>query len=194
MKLDYPEGATPLDPNEMEGLLLSVSTQKDLNALEKANIRSGVQWAYRSRKLRKFLLSFSGLMLLHQKTFGEVWRWAGIPRTAEKNIGIPPHQISEELGKLCADTQYWIENRIFNWDEIAVRFHHRLVFIHSFVNGNGRHARIATDLLLKFNSCKEFTWGATDLVSESVTRSAYIGALKQADKGDYSKLLAFVRS
>lgn len=194
MKLEYPPGATPLDPNEVEGLRYPVNTQGELNELEKANIRIGYEWAKNSRKLKKLLLTYSGLMILHKRLFGDVWEWAGGQRKTEKNIGVSPHKIAEEVNKLCEDTKYWIENMTYDWDTIGARFHHRLVVIHPFPNGNGRLGRIATDLLFLYNQHELFTWGAKDLVSESKTRSKYIHALQAADRGEYSALLEFVRS
>lgn len=193
MKLDYPVGATPLNPDELEGLILAVRTQGELNELEKANIRIGYEWAEKSRLLRKELLTYSGLFRLHKELFGKVWEWAGTQRVSEKNLGVAPHQISQELHKLCMDVKYWIENKIYKWDEVAVRFHHRLVLIHPFVNGNGRLARIAADLLLIYNDQEVFTWGAGDLMDEGLARKSYIDALRQADRGDYAALAKFVR-
>ena len=134
------------------------------------------------------------MVKLHRELFGEVWKWAGNQRKSEKNIGIAPHQIAQEVHNLCADTQFWIENQTYKWDEIGVRFHHRLVFIHPFVNGNGRLARIASDLLLTYNGHQAFTWGTGDLITEGKARKNYIVALKEADRGDYAFLMMFVRT
>ncbi len=194
MKIEYPIGATPLNPDELEGLIPSIGTQGELNELEKANIRSGIEWARKSRILKSSLLTYSGLMKLHRRLFGSVWSWAGSQRGSEKNIGVSPHKIPEEVGKLCDDVKFWIDNKTYDWDEIGVRFHHRLVFVHPFVNGNGRLARIATDLLMAYNNCKLFTWSAGDLVSEGEIRDAYICALKDADRGNYATLRRFVRT
>lgn len=193
MKLEYPIGATPLNPDEIDGLIPSLRNQGELNELEKANIRIGFEWAEKSRLLRRDLLKYSGLFRLHKELFGKVWKWAGTQRVSEKNLGIAPHQIAQELHKLCTDVKYWIENKTYEWDEIGVRFHHRLVLIHPFVNGNGRLARIACDLLLTYNNHAAFTWGAGDLVAEGDVRENYIDALKQADRGNYDPLMNFVK-
>lgn len=194
MKFEYPTGATPLNFDESEGLIPSIKTQAELNELEKANIKLGIEWAETSRLLKRELLTYSGLFRLHKELLSKVWNWAGTQRISEKNIGVVPHQIGQEVGKLCDDVQYWIENKTYKWDEIAVRFHHRLVFIHPFPNGNGRHARIATDLLLAYNNHESFTWGAQDLVADGEARKVYISALRAADLGNYSPLMKFVRS
>jgi len=194
MKFEYPVGATPLDPDEAAGLIPSISTQGELNELEKANIKIGIEWAEKSRLLKRDLLTFSGLLRLHKELFGNVWSWTGSQRISEKGIGVAPHRVGQDVAQLCGDTQYWIKNKTYEWNEIAVRFHHRLVFIHPFNNGNGRLARIAADLLLTYNSCPSFTWGAGDLITESDVRKNYIDALKQADRGDYAPLLRFVRT
>ena len=194
MKLDYQPGSTPLNPDELEGLIPAISTQGELNELEKANIKIGLEWAEKSRLLKRELLTYSGLSRLHRELFGGVWRWAGSQRKSEKNIGVPPHQIAEEIQKLCEDTRFWIDKQTYQWDEIAARFHHRLVLIHPFVNGNGRQARVAADLLLVFHKRPAFSWGAEDLVGDGEARSAYINALRAADRGDYTSLIAFVRT
>lgn len=193
MKIDYPSGATPLDPGEIQGLIPSILTQQELNQYEKANIGMALAWTRRSRKIKKELLSLSGLRSLHKEMFHRVWRWAGDFRSSEKNIGVAPHNIQTDLHNLCEDVKTWIQYSTYNWDEIGVRFHHRLVFIHAFANGNGRHARISADLLLQFNKQKVFTWGSRELIEESEVREMYISALKMADKGDYGELLAFAR-
>ena len=194
MKFEYPFGATPLEPEDIEQLIPTINTQDELNSLEKINIQMGLVWAEKSRLLKRELLTYSGLLRLHKELFSKVWKWAGKPRPTEKNSGVAPHQISSETHKLCEDVKFWILNQTYDWDEIGVRFHHRLVFIHPFVNGNGRHSRIATDLLLMHNDIKPFSWGAGDLTSEGELRKNYITSLKDADKGDFLKLMFFVRS
>jgi len=152
-----------------------------------------LRWARTSRKLKKELLSISGILNLHREMFQEVWRWAGKFRGSEKNIGVPPEQIQENVYNLCEDVKTWIEKDIYPWDEIGVRFHHRLVVIHPFANGNGRHARVAADLLLQFNKQKIFTWGSSELSDGEDARTQYLAALRKADKGDYADLIAFAR-
>ena len=92
--------------------------------------------------------------------FGQTWKWAGQFRKTQKNIGIDAYRIESELHQLCGDTEYQIQNQSFGADEIAIRFHHRLVFIHAFVNGNGRHARLACELLIQKLGNAQFSWGS----------------------------------
>jgi Fic-DOC domain mobile mystery protein B len=126
--------------------------------------------------------------------YGNVWRWAGQYRTNQKNIGIEYYKISIDLRALLDDCRYWVEHNTYSPDEIAARFHHRLVWIHSYPNGNGRHARLATDLLLKQLGRDRFSWGSANHVDAGATRAAYVAALHAADNHDYGPLLAFVRS
>ena len=127
--------------------------------------------------------------------FCHVWRWAGKFRQIEKNLGVPFYKISTELKTLCDDVQYWIEHKTFEQDEIATRFHHRLVHIHPFANGNGRHARLIADILLEnVLGRPPFTWGQASLVQKGQDRTKYIESLIAADRGDYQSLLEFVRS
>lgn len=193
MKFNYPPGATPLDPDEAEGLIPThITTQGQLNEWELANIREGERWAF-SRK-RSDLLSIQFAKRLHKQMFGNTWRWAGTFRSTEKNIGVDPAQITTELKKLFDDVAYQIEHKSYQLDEIAARFHHRLTWIHPFPNGNGRHARLMTDLLLKQNGAKLFNWGSDNLVAPGEVRDRYIAALRVADGRDYALLFKFVRS
>lgn len=125
--------------------------------------------------------------------FGEVWKWAGIYRTTERNIGVAPYQISIKLMQLFDDINYWIENKVYDNHEIAVRFHHKLVQIHPFPNGNGRVSRLMADLVLQKLNGKSLYWGNTDLVNVSEVRSKYIEALRKADSGDYADLIQFTK-
>ena len=177
----------------MEGLIPGLTTQGELNAFEARNIASALQWALRSRTLKRELFTSSGLVLLHKRMFNITWRWAGHLRKRETYIGVTPTQIPVALAALCGDVAYQVEHQVFGWDELAVRFHHRLVLIHPFPNGNGRHARLAADLLLHYNGQTMLSWGA-GLTQSGAVRSAYLAALRQADKGDIEPLLAFVRT
>jgi len=194
MALEYPDGATPLDPDEAGGLRLThITTRGELNIFEAENIRAGMEWAWRSR--RKEMVSESFMRLLHKKMFGNVWKWAGELRASNKNIGVSREMIGIELCHLCDDVNYWIEHETFPVDEIAARFHHRLVWIHPFANGNGRHARVMTDLLLeKKLDAMRFSWGSEEIEEANACRKRYIKALQAADKGDFLPLLAFVRT
>ncbi len=192
--IPLPEGATPLDPDETEGLIPELTTRSELNFYEQANIAKAILWSRESRKLKQDLLSIDSLCLLHKTMFDETWRWAGQFRPSGKNIGVEPHQIITQLGNLCADGKYWIENKSFATDEIAVRFHHRLVSVHPFFNGNGRHARLVADLLLLYAKLPALTWGGQSLDVEGATRSEYLSALRRADKGNYKQLLDFARA
>lgn len=190
---DEPDGATPLDPDEREGLRFRhITTRGELNELEQANVESGLLWLARRR--RRDVLTERFMRELHRRLFGEVWRWAGAFRRTEKNIGIDPLHIAVELRKLLDDARYWRAHRTYAPLEAAARFHHRLVAIHLFANGNGRHARIAADTYLKecFGN-PPIDWAAGhDLLHTSERRDTYIAALRAADAGEYGALLKFV--
>jgi Fic-DOC domain mobile mystery protein B len=189
------EGNKPLTPDEQAVLIPNLATKEELNQWERENILVAYSWALNPRTLaRENALSEPYLRALHQRMFDETWKWAGLYRTSEKNIGVPHHQIREQLAILIGDTSYWIESATFPPDEISIRFHHRLVFIHPFANGNGRHARLMADVLAKLQGRPEFTWGVADIVVQGDIRKGYIDALKAADKNDIAPLLAFARS
>jgi len=192
--LDYPEGATPFDPDDAEGILLThITTRGELDRWEQDNIVKALTWLDSTKPTD--ILNEQFIRELHRRMFGEVWKWAGHFRRRDRNIGGPWHQISTGLKNLCDDARLWAGLLEQSPDEIAVRFHHRLVSIHPFPNGNGRHARLMTDLLLE-NILKHprFTWGSEDLSRVGRTRERYIAALKAADEHDYSPLQEFVRT
>lgn len=194
MKFIYPEGATPLDPNEIEGLIpTNITTKAELDRWEQDNIIEAMTWIKDHKP--KNILNEAFIKSLHRRMFCDVWKWAGKFRQSDKNIGVPWHRIPIDLKQLCDDIDYWIENHIFSEDEIAARFHHRLVFIHLFPNGNGRHARLIADIFLEYFFNKSpFTWGKADLIISGDDRKKYIESLIAADKGEYELLLKFVRS
>ncbi len=192
-EIEYPEGATPLDADEMEGLKFPhVTTRGELDHLEQANITAGLLWL--NRRKDPDILNDQFVRNLHRHLFGEVWRWAGSYRITEKNIGVDPRQINVQLRNLLDDVRYWVKNSTYNPIEGAVRFHHRMVYIHPFPNGNGRHARIMADALLeKVHKAQALDWsGGYDLQRMNERRKQYIAALRAADGGDYGPLFIFV--
>lgn len=193
LNLDYPPGATPLDPDDAAGLIPShITTQGQLNEWEFQNVAEGTAWALSQK--RRNLLTADFARELHRRMFGKTWKWAGSIRTKETNPGIDPATIQVELKKLFDDVGYQIKEKSMPLDEIAARFHHRLTQIHPFRNGNGRHARLMTDLLLRKNGAEPFDWGNADLVPPGEVRDRYINALRAADARDPSLLFKFVRS
>jgi Fic-DOC domain mobile mystery protein B len=192
MKYKHVEGATHLDLNEIKDLIpMHLATQEELNAWEENNIVQAQKWAL----TQKNIISIAFAKDLHRRMFNKTWRWAGSFRTSEKNLGIHWYAITTELKKLCDDVQYQLAQGSFSDDEIALRFHHRLVYIHAFPNGNGRHARLMADLFIMQLGHTPFTWGSRkDLMHSSSTRLEYISSLKLADSGHYGKLLSFARS
>jgi Fic-DOC domain mobile mystery protein B len=189
---DQTDGATPLTADEREGLIPSYITLRDeLNDAEQANILEAEEWAF-ARK--RNVLDDSFLNRLHNRMFGNVWKWAGQFRRSGKDIGIDAYKIPTELRQLLDNTSYRIDHDTYNPDEIAAHFHHQLVFIHPYANGNGRHARLVTDLLLASMDFPRFSWGRANLVDMGETRTAYIEALRAADRHDYGPLMMFVRS
>ena len=192
MHFAYAAGATPVDPDEAAGLVPKhITTQAELNAWEEANIVSGEVWALRRKSE---LLDEGFLRALHLKMFDQTWRWAGKFRSSNKNIGVDSHQIAVRLRDLLDNTKYQIDHQAFGADEQAVRFHHQLVWIHPFPNGNGRHARMMADLLITRLGGQLFSWGQSSLTAENDNRARYLAALRAADLGSYDDLISFARS
>lgn len=196
--IQYEEGQTPLDEEEKEGLLIpSITMRRELDEVEQRNIEEAVRWTIERR--RKFtvdeVISQQFVRELHYRMLGDVWKWAGDWRKSNKNIGVDKHQISVQLRTLLEDGRFWIANKTFTPDEIAIRFKHRIVSIHCFANGNGRHSRLIADLIAdKILGQEVFTWGAKKLFHRSEFRSLYIAALREADKANYIPLISFARS
>ena len=195
MESHYAPGATPIDPDEAAGLVPThITTQGDLNAWEQINIAQGDRWAARQKK--RDLLDEGFIRDLHRHMFDKTWQWAGTFRKSDKNIGVDWTQVAVKLSNLVENTKYQIDNHVFDADEIAVRFHHQLVWIHAFPNGNGRHARLMADLLALRLGRPRLTWGGGEapIASAGVLRDRYLVALRAADQGQFEDLIAFARS
>jgi len=188
--------ATPLRPEELKGLKHAVTTHRELNGLEAANIVQGQEWALRARRTSvPGMLSDEYVQLLHKRMYGEVWSWAGRYRRHDTNIGITHVNIRTGLRTLYDDARYWIEHETYAPVELAIRLHHRLVFVHPFPNGNGRHARLMAYLLLmKHFKVERLPWGGNNLGNSDPRRTEYIDALHAADAQNYGALLQFCRS
>ncbi len=185
------EGTTPLDAEEAAELIPShITTREELNAWEQQNILEAQRWALDHRHAEVLSIPFT--RELHRRMFDKTWRWAGTFRKTDKNVGIAWHDIPSALTDLCRDVASWFENHTCSTDEAAARFHHRLTWIHPFPNGNGRLARLNTDVLLVARGRTSFDWGRGDLNREGDTRLRYVAALRAADKGGYEPLLAFL--
>jgi Fic-DOC domain mobile mystery protein B len=191
-----PDDATPLTPAEREGLRPTwITTRRDLNEAERDNIVKGAAWARRRRGRNAVsLLDDRFVAELHRRTFGDVWKWAGAYRQTERNIGFEALRIPTEVRELLGDVRYQVAHASYPPDEIAVRLHHRLVAIHPFPNGNGRHTRLMADLLIGRLGGQSFSWGSGSLIAPGELRVRYIAALKAADSHDIGPLLAFARS
>lgn len=195
MTREEPEGATPLDPDEKQGLRFPhVTTRGELDELEQTNIEDALAWIARRRKRSGDIFDDVFVRRLHQRLFGDVWTWAGTYRRTEKNIGVDPLQIGMQLRVLLDDARFWADSGTFPPLEAAARFHHRMVQIHPFPNGNGRHARIAADvMLMEAYDHRPIAWAnGFDLQADNDRRSAYIAALRAADAADFNALLTFV--
>jgi Fic-DOC domain mobile mystery protein B len=189
------DAATPITPEERAGLKPAyITTRAELNEAEEANVLMGEVWLLNSSRRINGLLNEAALRRLHAAMFGDVWRWAGDYRITARNIGVEAHQIAVEMRMLLDDARYWVDHNTFPPDEIGVRFHHRLVAIHCYPNGNGRHARLAADGLAVQLGRPRFSWGQETLIAPGNTRSRYIAALKAADNHAIEPLLAFARS
>lgn len=191
MKINFVNfGQTPIDEDEKQALIPNINNLEELNIWEHENILEARKWALNSRVLNRYdVFDADFLFKLHNKMFNKVWEWAGKLRTSGKNIGCDVYQIRSELKTLSDDAKYWLEHNIYSVEQIALVFHHRLVKIHLFPNGNGRHARLVADCIIKkFVPNKKIDWKGRDKMSSDELRKKYILALRSADSGNYSEL------
>lgn len=184
-------GQTPLEEDEKEGLLIpAITTREELDEFEQQNIENAMQWLMHRKKKPDVVLTEAFVKRLHRLMFGDVWKWAGEWRRTDKNIGIDKWQITSQLRQLLDDARYWQEQGTYPPDEIAIRFKHRIVLIHCFPNGNGRHSRLMADVIVeKLFHRPVFTWGS----GIKDARKVYLAALREADRGDVLDLVAFAR-
>jgi Fic-DOC domain mobile mystery protein B len=196
LTIEYIDGQTPLNEEEKDGLRIpSITTREELDEFEQLNIEKAIQWTFGKKIKTEQLFSEKFIKELHKRMYGDVWKWAGTFRNSEKNLGIKNYLIAIELKQLLDDAIFWKENSIYSQEELAIRFKHRLVSIHCFANGNGRHSRLMADLIMeKLYSNKFFSWGSTNLVKATETRSNYIQAVRKADNNDIEPLILFAKS
>jgi len=193
LDLKYEDGQTPLNEEEQDGLLLkTITTHGELDEFEQYNIEKAIEWTLARKFKKEKIISEDFVKELHKRMFKDVWAWAGKFRLSEKNLGVPYHQISTQLKQLNDDCLFWIDDKTFNEEEIAIRYKHKIVNIHCFANGNGRHSRLMADIIMShiFNK-NVFTWHQTNLVKKGEERSGYLGAIRVADKGDIKPLIDF---
>lgn len=193
--LSVGDGNTPLAPEELAELIPSLATREELNEWERENILRARRWALGRRNINNSdPVSDEYIRKLHGRMFDQTWKWAGIYRKTEKTLEVPVQQMREMLAALLGDAKYWIENKTYLADEIAIRFHHRLVVIHLFPNGNGRHGRLIADVLAVKLARPVFTWGGLRLVKPGEAREKYLQAMRAADQGELIPLLTVARS
>ena len=196
LDLEYNNDQTPISEEEKEDILIpTISTRGELDEFEQANIEKALEWSMKSRFSINEVLSIAFTKELHKRMFSEVWAWAGSFRRTNKNIGVDKFLIEQELYKLVDDCRYWMENNVYSEDETAIRYKYRMVSIHPFPNGNGRHSRICGDILVSpLLGRPVFPWGGKRIEKPGETRRLYLHALHRADQNDFSTLLEFARS
>ncbi|MEP7197134.1 MAG: mobile mystery protein B [Saprospiraceae bacterium] len=203
LDLDYKDGQTPLEEEEKDGLLIpTIATRGELDEFEQQNIEQAVQWTFGRSLKAELIFTEDFIRRVHKRMYADVWAWAGEFRKTNKNIGVDKWLIPTELRTLLDDAKFWHINKTFSPDETTIRFKHRLVSIHCFPNGNGRHSRLMADIVIeKIFKLPHYTWGAANLptgkkgfVKQDDTRTAYLNAIKTADRGDIQPLINFARS
>ena len=195
LKIQYIDGQTPLDEDEKEGLKIrTISSRGELDEFEQSNIQQAIEWTIKNKFIKDQVFTENFILLVHKKMFSGVWDWAGTKRKSNKNIGVDKYQISVEIKNLLEDCKFWMDHNTYNADEIAIRYSHRLVKIHVFPNGNGRHSRLMADILISnLFDRPVFSWGRSDLTKSGDIRREYLNAIYEADKGNIQPLINFAR-
>ena len=196
LEIDYAYGQTKLSEVESEGLkIATITLREELDIFEQQNIQEAIEWTIAKKLDSDKLFSVDFTLQLHKRMYGKVWKWAGKFRQSEKNIGVTYYTISVELQTLLDDAKFWFKNETFTPEVLALTFKHRLVSIHCFPNGNGRHSRLMADLIMeKLYDGRYFTWGGGSLIQDDQKRKNYITALKKADLGNLEELMVFART
>jgi Fic-DOC domain mobile mystery protein B len=196
LTFEYINGQTPLNEEEKDGLKIpSITTREELDEFEQLNIEKAIQWTFGKKLKAEQLLSEKFIKDLHKRMYGEVWKWAGVFRNSEKNLGIKSYLIPVQLKQLLDDALFWYENNTYPPAELAIRFKHLLVSVHCFPNGNGRHSRLMADLIMeKLFHQSFFTWGSNNLIKANESRKNYINAVRKADNYDIKPLITFANS
>ena len=195
LDLEYSSGQTPLDEDEKEGLLIpTITTRAELDEFEQLNIQEAQEWIRKRKFKRETILTEQFVKELHRRMYSDVWKWAGEFRRTNKNIGVDKLEIGIQIRNLLDDCSFWIDNKTYPDDEIAIRFKHRIVSIHCFSNGNGRHSRLMAEIIIKHVFGKPiFTWHSRNLTKQDDPRKEYLQALKEADAGNILPLMKFAR-
>lgn len=196
LELKYSNGQTPISEEEKEEILIpTISTRGELDEFEQANIEQAIVWSMKNTFSVSEVLSIAFTKELHKRMFSDVWGWAGSFRRSNRILGVDKFIIEQELHRLMHDCKYWIENNVYSQDETAIRFKHRMICIHPFPNGNGRHSRICGDILVSHVLEQPvFSWGGKGIEKSGETRDLYLHALRRADQNDFKSLLEFARS
>ncbi len=193
LELKYNIEQKPLDEEEKEGLKIkSITTQGDLDEFEQLNIEKAGEWSIHTKLKSKKFLTEKFIKDLQKRIYDDVWKWAGEFRKTEKNIEIPWIQIEIELKNLLDDTKFWIANKTYSTEKVAIRFKHIIVSIHCFLNGNGRHSRMMADIIMEsiFGN-GIFSWHQSNMVKANESRKEYINALREANNRNVTSLIEF---
>jgi Fic-DOC domain mobile mystery protein B len=189
-----PEGASPLD-DISELLRNEITTRRQLDEAESLNILEALEWTERGRLEDVFTVAF--YQKLHTRMFDEVWGWAGRLRSVtgvRPNIGVPPEKVPSELGRVAMEfSREWNDHYDDSILPFVARYHHSLVAVHPFNNGNGRWSRLACDVVVKKLARRPpIIWATDTLNVDSKERAQYIAALKRADSLDYEPLIDYL--
>lgn len=179
-------GETPID--DISGLKIrGITRRSELSIHEAENILNAtIKYLIEPLSLDRDSFDYSFSLQLHREMFGDVWAWAGQLRRAETNIGVPPIQIEHHLYNLFGNVPYWAS---LSWMEQVARLHHGAVYIHPFTNGNGRWSRMLVNIWLRLNDQPITRWPETTLGDASTIRGDYLTAMRNADQGDFDRLI-----
>ena len=116
-----------------------------------------------------------------EKDFAGRFRTSGV-RISGANF-VPPNAL--KISELIAELIGWVNTSDIDILLKVAIFHHRMVWIHPFFDGNGRTTRLLFNLLLMQE-------GFPPAIILKNDRKKYYDALNQANQEDYSKLVLLI--
>ena len=170
--------------------ILGITDLNELNAQEALGIIRAEE--YILDLSLDFVFDVKLVLDVHTTAFGHLYEWAGKWRTEGTNIGIDKEKVPYVMSEYCEQVNFF-KNNIKNEDDLIhclFYTHHRFTVIHPFNNGNGRTARLLTDLIAKMNGYQNIN---LYVMNEGDARAKYKAALRAADQYDDTLLKAMIK-
>jgi Fic family protein len=199
MEIEYTYNSNAIEGNTLtlretqlvirEGITISGKSLSD--HLEAKNHPKAIEYIEQLAKQKDITrtLGKKDILKIHELIFSGILENAGHYRNCQVYIEgcelAPPAAC--EIPELMKELLHWLNNNPEELRpiELAAVFHHKLVAIHPFDDGNGRVSRLVTNLLL-------INKGYTLTVIRRVDRKKYYNTLQKADNGNLEPFVNFI--